>query len=233
MNIYLLQLVSKWLSIIIVMATSVNGNVVTTTSTYSIDNASKNMNVNIVSKIVEYNTVVKYNYKLPSNTKNVMVKGENGIVYTATDGVTQRTLKAMIPEIVEVGMGPQANYTGTLTGYGPDCPGCSKVGNVACFTREKKNFSLISDGIYYTDTIYGKVRVLAADKSVFPCGTIVLIDNGYIEPFYGVVLDTGFTMVKAWKINQKVWMDLAFESQASVKNATSHYTKFNVQRWGW
>ena len=44
----------------------------------------------------------------------------------------------MVSEIIEIGTGPLNQYIGTLTGYGPDCPGCSAVGNVACRTREGK-----------------------------------------------------------------------------------------------
>ncbi len=121
-----------------------------------------------------------------------------------------------------------------MTGYGPDCPGCSKVGNVACKTREGKKHSLISDGIYYNDKEFGKVRIVAADKSAFSCGTVLKINNPRAGVFYAIVLDTGYTMRKAWK-EGVVWMDLAFESQASAAKAgvTSSNTKFEVQRWGW
>ena len=60
------------------------------------------------------------------------------------------------------------------------------------------------------------------------------VDNGIMEPFYGVVLDSGSSMRNAWAEGQ-VWMDLAFESQAAARegNATSRNVKFSVQRWGW
>lgn len=232
MNIYLLQLVGKWISVAVVMFASMGGTPVNTQS-FNINNASKNMNVSVVSKIVNYKTIIKYNDKLPYDTKKVVTEGITGIVYTDIDGVTEKVLRQPVNEVVEIGRGIQGEYTGVLTGYGPDCPGCSKTGTVSCRTETKTNHSLVYDGINYTDSEYGKIRILAAATKVFPCGTIVLVDNGVLEPFYGVVLDTGYTMRKAWEKDQTVHMDLAFESQSSVKNATSHNTKFSVQRWGW
>jgi len=123
-------------------------------------------------------------------------------------------------------------YTGKLTGYGADCPGCSGV--VSCKTREGNTLNLVSDGTYYEDTEYGSIRILAADLSAFPCGTVVYVDNGSLEPFFGVVLDTGSSMRNAWQ-NGVVWMDLAHLSENSegLYLATSSNTKFSVQRWGW
>ena len=125
-------------------------------------------------------------------------------------------------------------FTGRLTGYGPNCKGCSGYGNLACKTRDKKTFSLKNDGIYYTDTEYGKVRILAAATSKFKCGTIVTITKPGHEPFTAVVLDTGGSMRKAWA-NGEVWMDLAYEDNAMAgsDNLTGKNIKFNIKRYGW
>lgn len=127
-----------------------------------------------------------------------------------------------------------SEYTGRLTGYGPDCVGCSKVGNVACRTREKKAHSLIKDGIYYNDKQYGKVRILAAATSKFKCGTIVVVKKPGMQPFTGIVLDTGGSMRQAWAKGD-VWMDLAYSSNAMAGSdkLTGKNIKFSVQRWGW
>lgn len=127
-----------------------------------------------------------------------------------------------------------ATYTGRLTGYGPDCVGCSKVGNVACLTRERKKHSLIKDGIYYNDTEYGKLRIIAAATTKFKCGTVINITKDGKEPFNAIVLDTGGTMINQWK-KGNVWMDLAYSSEAmsGSDNLTGKNIKFDVQRWGW
>lgn len=232
MNIYLLQLVSKWASILLVSLTSFLPTNSYKNMVYTVNNKTDNMNVNIVTNIVDFNTKYEYSKKIPSNISKTLTEGVDGITYYNPDDNTKNVLRPMIAKVVLVGTGAIGEYTGSLTGYGPDCPGCSKVGNVSCRTREKVNHSLIHDGIYYTDTEYGEVRILAAATVKFPCGTIIKVDNGILKPFYGVVLDTGFTMRKAWE-SGKVWIDLAFPSQASVKQATNHSAKFSVQRWGW
>jgi hypothetical protein len=127
-----------------------------------------------------------------------------------------------------------AEYTGKLTGYGPDCVGCSGTGNLACRTKNKKTYNLYKDGIYYEDSEYGKVRILSAAIAKFKCGTIVVITKPGMQPFTGIVLDTGGDMTKAWN-NGIVWMDLAYSSvvNSGEDNLLGTNIKFSVQRWGW
>lgn len=162
--------------------------------------------------------------KQPTTTNNTTNK-----VQTTTPPATSN--KVITSEVTDV---PLAQYTGRLTGYGPDCVGCSKVGNVACRTREKKAHSLINDGIYYNDKQYGKVRILAAATSKFKCGTIVVVTKPGMQPFTGIVLDTGGSMRQAWA-KGNVWMDLAYSSNAMAGSdkLTGKNIKFSVQRWGW
>ena len=63
----------------------------------------------------------------------------------------------------------------------------------------------------------------------------VKVNNGILNEFYGIVLDTGIAMRNAWRNDGVVWMDLAFSSQkeALTGGATSSNTSFSVQRWGW
>lgn len=188
----------------------------------------------IVNEVVAYGTDYIYNANIPSTAdKKVITEGINGLAYTY-DGLNYTHLSDMKNEVVQVGTGKEGIFKGKLTGYGPDCPGCSKVGNVSCRTREGKNHSLTYDGLYYDDINYGSLRILAADHSVFPCGTVVKVNNGVLKEFYGIVLDTGYAMRNAWK-SGIIWMDLAFTTQkeALTGGATSSNTTFNVQRWGW
>lgn len=200
----------------------------------TITNPNINMTATVMNEIIPYTTTYVYDSSKPSDSdKEVISEGVNGLNYTY-DGIDYVHLSDMVPQVEKVGTGKSGQYTGRLTGYGPDCPGCSKVGNVSCKTKEGTKHSLINDGIIYNDSTYGEVRILAADNTLFPCGTIIKIDNGVIDAFYGVVLDTGYSMRNAWK-QGNVWIDLAFSSQNEVKSgkASSHNAKFSVQRWGW
>lgn len=201
----------------------------------TIENPVPNMTATIMNEVKAYETEYVYNPNIPNTADPfVLVQGINGLDYTY-DGLTYVHLSDKVNEVIQVGTGASGNFSGKLTGYGPDCPGCSLVGNVSCLTREGVNHSLISDGLYYTDINYGNLRILAADNSVFPCGTVVKVNNGILNEFYGIVLDTGIAMRNAWRNEQIVWMDLAFSTQkeALTGGATSSNTSFSVQRWGW
>ncbi len=230
MNIFLIQVIGNFVNFLTVTILSLFGML------NSVDTEIKNSDVTknsyIENQTINYSTVYQYNSKIPSNISRVLVKGEDGIVYVNNYDNTQIVLKEVVNEIVEVGTGAQGMFQGRLTGYGPDCPGCSSVGNVSCRTKEGLNHSLINNGITYTDQEYGEVRILAAATSAFPCGTIIAVDNGILTPFYAIVLDSGYDMRNAWQ-NGNVWFDLAFESQASVTNVSNKTALFSVQRWGW
>lgn len=233
MIVYLLQVFFKWIQFILISLISLfNVNFYHETNIHSNSNSDER-DTNIVNDVTPYTTIVNYNSKLPSNITNIITKGVVGLSYVdSTDNIT--IVQEMKPEVVEKGSGAYGLYRGTLTGYGPDCVGCSKVGNVACFTKDKKKHSLINDGIYYTDDEYGKVRIVAAAKS-FPCGTIVQITKKGETPFYAVVLDRGGSMNYAWS-EGRVWMDLAYEANAMAvsDNLTGrNIIDFSVQRWGW
>ena len=71
---------------------------------------------------------------------------------------------------------------GTITGYGPDCRGCSGV------TASGHN---LHESVYYEDSEFGTVRILAADRSI-PFYSIFRVSNiPGMDPFLAIVLDTG------------------------------------------
>lgn len=195
------------------------------------DNTMTNRNNTVVSEVVEYKTIKKYNKKLPSNRTNVIIEGKDGITYVEEDEAKE--LRKVVNEVIEVGTGRSGEYTGHTTGYGSDCEGCS--GTVACKTREGTKFNLITDGVYYDDNQFGSVRIVAADHRVFPCGTVIEIDNGNQEPFLAIVMDTGSGMRSNWDKYRLVHIDIAYETQQdkTVYLATSKKAEFSVQRWGW
>lgn len=126
-------------------------------------------------------------------------------------------------DIKKYGKNFQIQFMGTLTGYGPDCPGCG--GMVYC----KPNPNVQNGNIYYTDLQYGKLRILAADYSI-PCGSIIKIENYKFIPgneFYGIVMDRGSAIVG-------LTMDLLYPSEAdTVIIGRQRNIRFTIERWGW
>ena len=192
------------------------------------------MNATVTNIVIPYSTEYSYNSSKPSNAEPVVLQeGINGLSLSYGDS-NSIILNEAQNEVIEVGTGRVGEYTGRLTGYGADCAGCSSVGNVSCLTREGLKHSLINDGMFYNDYMYGNVRILSAATSAFPCGTIINVENDNIGKLTAVVLDTGGSMRNAWA-NGNVWIDLAFVTQEEARNSmtTNDNTKFSVQRWGW
>lgn len=161
-------------------------------------------NINSVKSLQAVHIVNKYN-SIKEEKKNKEIP-----VYTSFN------------EAISVASESPVAFMGKLTAYGPDCPGCS--GNSACPPRQ--NFK--NGNIYFQDQDYGKVRVVAADRSI-PCGSIVRISgiNIYGEPILAIVMDRG----GAVKGNH---LDLLFSSQTNLEGfATSNNIKFELIRYGW
>ena len=132
---------------------------------------------------------------------------------------SQKTVVPVMYETLEEAIavsqaGSEASFIGKITGYGPDCKGCG--GNSACAPRQ--NFK--NGNIYFNDTTYGKVRIVAADRSL-PCGSIVRIHNIsiYNEPIIAIVMDRGSS------VNGN-HLDLLFETE---KNMQGMHTQSNIQ----
>lgn len=126
-------------------------------------------------------------------------------------------------EISKYGKKYKINFTGTLTGYGPDCAGC--IGVLYCAP-----YPNVENGkIYYTDKEYGKIRIVAADYSI-PCGSIVKISNyKFVEghELYAIVLDRGSAIVG-------LTMDLLYPSEKDTEIIGRNYNiNFSIERWGW
>ena len=232
MNIYLFELIGKWIStLILCFINLIDINLKTDNMAMMNDNITKSSIQTV--ELVMYDTNYIYNNKIPYNINNVIVKGEQAVSYVNSKG-DKILLREATNEIIEQGLGYYGNYKGRLTSYGPDCPGCSKTGTVSCKTVNNESYSLIKDGVFYNDEEYGNVRILAATRKVFPCGTIVKVSNDKTDTFYGIIMDTGGDMIKAWDEGY-IWMDAAYNSQEEAFNAhiTSSQTFYEVQRWGW
>ena len=231
MKINLLELIGKWITFLCVCVVSLN-TINSKVNEKVVYNNNLVKNESISALIVPYETEYQYNAKLPVTVSRVIRSGENGIVYNHDD--EKQVVKEVVNEIIEVGTGRTGEYTGRLTNYGADCVGCSKVGNVACLTREGTKHSLTYNGATYKDSEYGELRILAADRRLFDCGTVILVNDTHGNSFYGIVLDTGGSMRKAWS-NGEVWLDLASKTQAEAKmtGIGGYNVDYTVQRWGW
>ncbi len=114
---------------------------------------------------------------------------------------------------------------GSLTGYGPDCIGCTSM--------QTASGRYIGEGnIYFDDPVYGRIRILAGDLS-YPFGTIVKISNVDFyndEPFYGIVLDRGGNIGKG----KKFLFDLLFASENDAAKMGSEVNiKYEIIRLGY
>ena len=188
----------------------------------TLSNRTKDMTTVITNEVEAYETDYVYVENIPNTAdKIVLEEGINGLDYTY-DGLTYVHLSDKKNEVVQVGTGANGEYTGRLTGYGPDCIGCG--GTLAC----PPNSNVQGGNIYYEDDNYGKIRILAADPSI-PCGSIVKVSN-YTplgEDFYGIVLDRGSDI-------QGLTMDLLYESENQVRNLGRTYNiNFKLERWGY
>ena len=233
MNFYLLNLFGKWVSLGILSIMSLFGFDIEE-KTIEISNINIDKNVNIVSNVIEHKTTEIFDSSIPSNITKVIQEGKDGVTYY--NGEETIILEEVIDEEVIIGTGKNGEYTGVMTGYGPDCSTCSGRGFVSCKTEDKKNFNLINDGIYYNDDEFGEVRVLAAALSEFPCGTIIEVKNSNLGNFTGIVMDTGYTMREQLK-DGIYHFDVAYETEKNeeIKKATnmSGEVIYSVQRWGW
>lgn len=230
---YLFDFLSKVISLIVLIPTTLFGINDYQENEMNLDNANNNINTNVTSFVEEHDTEYTYNPKLPYNVSNVIQKGVDKITYTV-NGDEEKVLQEAVTEVIEKGTGAYGEFTGRLTGYSAECAGCSPEGYVACFTEDRKQFSITKDGLYYKDDEYGSVRVIAAAKQKFPCGTIVKITKIGYEPYYTIVLDRGGAMNKAWE-QGGVLIDLSFnnDKEALASDLTGRNIKFSVQRWGW
>ena len=137
MNFYLLSLFGKWVSLGMLSIISLFGFEVNETKK-EVNNDNINKNVNVVSKVIEYETIKTYDSSIPSNITNVVVEGKNGLVFVGTNN-EEIVLEEVVNEEVVVGAGKYGKYKGVMTGYGPDCSTCSGVETFLVKLKIRKN----------------------------------------------------------------------------------------------
>ena len=171
-----------------------------------------------------------------SNKKNVIVASnintvksiESSRIIAPYEEKEEVVEEIEIPEYVKVlnvleikeKQGKKMEFVGTITGYGPDCEGCSGV--LAC----PPHMNVLNNNIYYDDEVYGHIRILAADSSI-PCGSIIKVSNYDNQEFVGIVLDRGRDI-------KGLTMDLLFESEQTNAYLGRRYNiNFKIERWGY
>ena len=111
---------------------------------------------------------------------------------------------------------------GKLTAYGPDCPGCSG--------RVGWGQDVRGGNIYYNDSTYGQLRIVAGDRK-YPYGTIVRIKNSRAgHDIMAIVLDRGGSV----GIGKATMFDLLFASGGDASSfGTSKNCTFEILRYGY
>ena len=94
--------------------------------------------------------------------------------------------------------------SGNLSHYGHDCYGCT-------FNRTASGYDISDGRIYYTDSTFGSVRIVAAGDE-FPLGTILRLNNVESNPIIAIVLDRG----SAIGPGKSFTLDLLTESNAKA-----------------
>lgn len=108
-------------------------------------------------------------------------------------------------------------FYGDVTAYGIDCVGCIGITASGYDVRNT---------IYYDDNEYGKIRIVAADKSI-PFGSIIKIKY-YNDDIIAIVLDRG----GAIGFNNGALIDLLFDSENECYEFGRINTKVEVLRYG-
>lgn len=186
----------------------------------------------VEEEVSTFDSFTQVSYDVPLFTSKLAQEGIDEIVhkYYTTEYANgeivnqefdeQIVVQPLQDEIILEGKGNPGSFTGSLTGYGPDCVGCSGV--VAC-----KPYPNVQNGnIYFNDSTYGTLRIVAADRDI-PCGTIVTIENFYQGDVQAIVLDRGSAIT-----DNK--MDLLFSSESeTVAVGRQRDIQYTINRWGW
>lgn len=101
--------------------------------------------------------------------------------------------------------------TGSLSHYGHDCYGCTSG-------RTASGYDISNGNIYYTDSTFGSVRIVAAGYE-YPMGSILRLTNVESTPIIAIVLDRG----NAIGAGKSFTLDLLTESNAKAYQLGTRY----------
>ena len=144
--------------------------------------------------------------------KEEVVVGKDEVIEDNTPIDSKPDEEVYIPSIT-VG----SVFTGTMSGYGSDIGSLTASGHY------------IGDSIYYPDSTYGNIRILAGDRSI-PFGTVIRVSNSNAGSFIGIVLDTGRNI----GFDRLYDFDLLFEtSKEAINYGVSKNATFEILRVGY
>lgn len=103
---------------------------------------------------------------------------------------------------------------GSLSHYGHDCYGCTS-------NKTASGYDISNGNIYYTDSTFGSVRIVAAGYE-YPLGTVLRLTNVEENPIIAIVLDRGGAIGSG----KKYMLDLLTENN---NQANQLGVKYNVQ----
>ena len=150
------------------------------------------------------------------NTQEVEVKEDEKQVEIEEEPVVSTKPEVTQPDTSDYQV--LETYVGTLTGYGPNCYGCSGMTSSGYDVRNTTT---------YVDSEYGEVRILAAD-GMFDFYTIVRVSNvPNMEPFIAIVLDRGGNV----GFGKGTLFDLLFADESQALHKTENVT-FEILRDG-
>ena len=160
--------------------------------------------------------------KVETSVENSVVEKESEIVESPKVDVSSSVpVEEIVPQVQETQPGSSGLevQTGAISSYGPDCVGCS--GTLA------SGFYAGNGNIYYQDSTYGSVRIVAGDRS-YPFGTIVKVSGTPLGDFNAIVLDRGGGI----GFGKKFLFDLLFPSEAEGFGSYWNIT-FTILRYGY
>lgn len=153
------------------------------------------------------------------NEKVVKVSDQKEI---STDKKEETSSVSVSPKVEEQ---PKSDVletqTGKMSGYGPDCAGCS--GYLA-------SGRYVGNGnVSYYDSTYGNVRIVAGDYK-YQFGTIIRVKNSRAGSFLAIVLDRGGSI----GFGKKFLFDLLYSSESAASHdEVSYNVTFEVLRYGY
>ena len=171
--------------------------------------------VEIVEEVEEEPEVVEEEVQeevVEEEPKEEVVVGKDEVIEDNTPIDSKPNEDICIPSIA-VG----STFTGTMSGYGAD------IGNYTASGH------YIGDSIYYPDSTYGNIRILAGDGDI-PFGTVIEVSNSNAGSFIGIVLDTGRNI----GFDRLYDFDLLFETSREALNyGVSKNVTFKILRVGY
>ena len=171
--------------------------------------------VEIVEEVEEEPEVVEEEVQeevVEEEPKEEVVVGKDEVIEDNTPIDSKPSEEVYVPSIT-VG----STFKGTMSGYGSD------IGNYTASGH------YIGDSIYYPDSTYGDIRILAGDKSI-PFGTVIEVSNSNAGSFIGIVLDTGRNI----GFDRLYDFDVLFETSREALNyGVSRNVSFKILRVGY